>query len=665
MSKRFVVVPAVLVCALVVGLPGGQAQAGVYPTNKCVSAKLKEAGKKCKGILKAWSTWDKSQDNSKRDLKIGKIVDKFTDKWAKADDKAAAQDAACADTTVDVATAEGLVDAAVASIVNDVNSGLSLPSTCGAKLLKEAAKKCDAMIKSYSKFIKNPAKDPQRAKLGDGYSKASTKFDQKFQAVLDDACSSNATTAGIEATIDQLRDDLVAATTISPAVSDTQFDTITHPAFGPGHEVKYEGDVLSPYCQDKSPYSFFVKRGIENKLMMYYQGGGACWSGATCCLQTCDQNVNVGGSDNPNNGFGTGFADLSNPNNPFRNWTVVFVSYCSCDVHWGDNELGYGAVVGPGAGGGGICQALTGVTHKDVSHRGWDNAKLAEKFAREHFLDPEEVFVTGSSAGGYGAILHGVPVSRIYAASNVNVLGDASNGVITTDFLTTNFPHWGAEIHLPDLKLAGVSDVPITQLSIPKFIEAAALAFPDVNWANYSTAFDGGTGGQGGFYHVMVNDTLDDFGTVTGVWPQWWDSICMFNTLLEQQAADTEVATAAGNDNYRSYIGSGSRHTMFGSNKVYDSTLGGVDTIVDFVNKMRIKPTDVSWTSQNASPNNVLIKSCSGGTNNGESCPNGITDCPDQGGGTSCSSGDPKPSPLECPFKTSGADTVVDCSVCP
>ena len=32
------------------------------------------------------------------------------------------------------------------------------------------------------------------------------------------------------------------------------------------------------------------------------------------------------------------------------------------------------------------------------------NAQVVEKWAREHFVTPEQVFVTGSSAGAYGAI---------------------------------------------------------------------------------------------------------------------------------------------------------------------------------------------------------------------------------------------------------------------
>ena len=43
----------------------------------------------------------------------------------------------------------------------------------------------------------------------------------------------------------------------------------------------------------------------------------------------------------------------------------------------------------------------------------------------ENLTHPEQVFVTGSSAGSYGALLHGAWLHRVYPASDFAVLGDA------------------------------------------------------------------------------------------------------------------------------------------------------------------------------------------------------------------------------------------------
>jgi hypothetical protein len=58
--------------------------------------------------------------------------------------------------------------------------------------------------------------------------------------------------------------------------------------------------------------------------------------------------------------------------------TSDFVSYCSCDVHFGDAAQEY---------------------PPHVEHRGYQNSRIVEKWAREHFVNPEQIFVTGSSAG--------------------------------------------------------------------------------------------------------------------------------------------------------------------------------------------------------------------------------------------------------------------------
>ena len=163
----------------------------------------------------------------------------------------------------------------------------------------------------------------------------------------------------------------------------------------------HSGRTLEPRCafDDDPDYHFFVKRGSVNKVVMYYQGGGACWENLTCGIPVCKDGADPV-ADDPDNAS-SGFADLDNPDNPFRDWNIVFVTYCTCDVHFGDADRVYS---GP----------LPDVA---VSHRGFENAKVVEKFAREHFLNPEVVFVTGSSAGAYGAVFHGPLLHDAWPAS--------------------------------------------------------------------------------------------------------------------------------------------------------------------------------------------------------------------------------------------------------
>jgi hypothetical protein len=112
-------------------------------------------------------------------------------------------------------------------------------------------------------------------------------------------------------------------------------------------------------------------------------------------------------------------------------------------------------------------------------------------------------------------------------------------------------------------------------------------------------------------------------------WPSWWNASCAWNQLMVSQATTT---AANAPTNYRYYIGTGSRHTMYGSNKVYTDTTGNVPTIVSWINSMLAR--DGGWT-------NVQC-------DNATSC------------GTLLS-GDPRPSPLTAPFNQVGPDVVVQC----
>ena len=64
---------------------------------------------------------------------------------------------------------------------------------------------------------------------------------------------------------------------------------------------------------------------------------------------------------------------------------------------------------------------------------------------------------------------------------------------------------------------------------------------------------------------------------------RWWEASCAFNSVMRQQVIATAAAVPT---NYRYYIGTGSRHTMWGNDKVYTDTTGGVPLLVDWVNGM-------------------------------------------------------------------------------
>lgn len=587
--------------ALVVPAPARGAS--VYPTNQCVDSKQRAAGAYCKAILHAHAKFQRTQDAGVRDAMLAKAAAALDGAWLKAEAKSQGAGVDCVDTTLTSDAAQALIDSAAGAILDQVEDGLhpgaKADARCANRLLNAASEACGRLLNAEGAFVRALGRDPQREKLGARQATARAKMLRVFARLRGKGCPTGATGASVGALVDGVVADLVTNTIVSPNVDDTQFTTIA-----PSGSIRYQGRDLRAQCMDGSPYAYFVKRGSVNKVLYYYQGGGACWESTTCGLPVCDTNVNPNGGDNPNN-VSTGFADIDNPLNPFRDWNIVFVSYCSCDIHYGDASQDYPANILPAI---------------HVEHRGYQNARIVEKWAREHFVNPERVFVTGSSAGAYGAWFNGPLHEFIWPASHFDILADAGNGVITQDFLDNEFPNWNFAGNLPD-NVPGLQETLTNGTGIPGYTKVITDFFPNTRFAHYSTAFDGGTGGQTGFYQVMRNP-----GNIPA-WLNWWESSCAFTDKMAEQAQATFADVT--NDNYRYYIGTGSRHTMWGSNKVYTDTSGGVPTLVDWVNAMLDGSDD--WTNVQCTDCGVLLP------------------------------GDPRPNPLQPPFEQQGSSVVIDC----
>ncbi len=132
-------------------------------------------------------------------------------------------------------------------------------------------------------------------------------------------------------------------------------------------------------------------------------------------------------------------------------------------------------------------------------------------------------------------------------------------------------------------------------------------------------------GGQTGFYNIMLHGN-NPTAALT-----WWNGSCQFNSVMEQQAMDTYAAITPLTNNYRYYVGTGSMHTMWGSNKVYTDTTGGVPLLVDWVNAMLAGTP--AWTNVQCTDCGLLLP------------------------------GDPRPPMIPTPpFVNRGSDVVVDCS---
>jgi hypothetical protein len=175
---------------------------------------------------------------------------------------------------------------------------------------------------------------------------------------------------------------------------------MTLPACGTWLKVELPGTV----CSDGSQFKFFVNySNSSNDLVVDFEPGGACWD-----YPSCSGNGGVRGAANPH-----GIPDdhMSNyqylnhlrrtDDNPLKDYNMVFISYCTGDVHTGDNVVTYtsdGPVEG-GTGDGGTDSIV-------YRHNGHKNTMAVIDWLHTTFATVPRMFVTGCSAGGIGAIIN-------------------------------------------------------------------------------------------------------------------------------------------------------------------------------------------------------------------------------------------------------------------
>jgi hypothetical protein len=566
-----------LAIALVLALPALDAraqQSTLYPTDACVAAKLDAASAYCaKSVLTA------AFGNNPM---IGTARQNLTDAWTAAEAASSAAGVSCADTTATAAEMIATIDGAAADAVAEVTDGSSVDgASCTSLRHLLVGQACQNLLRQEAAHMRHRGDDRTRAKLDAAHDLIPGKIDQRLAS-----CPAGPDGDALADIAGDVAGAATYASYVSPRVSEA-WTMIT-----PAAQVPYNGKTLDPICSRGGQYVFFAKKGTVNKTVMYYQGGGACWSHTTCTFPT--HKVTTGPSDNPANATG-GFANFNNPDNPFKDWNAVFVPYCTGDIHWGDAVVTH-------------TQGSLAVT---IHHKGFVNAQVAEKWAREHFANPDQVFVTGSSAGAYGAIVNSLPLQEyVWPSSDFAVLGDGGNGVITEDFKVNDLSKWGVEQNLPDW-IPGLN-VPLADLDASQLWSIPAQFYPHNRFANSATAFDGGQGGQVGFYNVMLNITNPLS------WLNWWPPSCEWNAIMH----DYVTASAAAAPNYRYYIGAGSRHTAWGNNKVYTDTTGNVPTLRSWLVAMVGETPD--WVNVETDEPGTLL------------------------------TGDPRPNPAEPPYTDDG-----------
>ncbi|RLN05677.1 hypothetical protein BBO99_00007556 [Phytophthora kernoviae] len=184
--------------------------------------------------------------------------------------------------------------------------------------------------------------------------------------------------------------------------------------------------------ESSSKYFFQVfpnEKQDKSKLLLFLQGGGACVDQNTCnfalqCQLGASSLITTAAkADN------SGVTDRGAYGNPFNDWNVVFLPYCTGDLFVGNKHLepyesAYNQALGNK-------QCLG--QKQGMSMNGYNNTKAVLDWALTNFPAPEQLVIGGYSAGSLGAQLWSAYVAEAWQvnqkSTKFQVLADSYVGV--------------------------------------------------------------------------------------------------------------------------------------------------------------------------------------------------------------------------------------------
>jgi hypothetical protein len=172
-------------------------------------------------------------------------------------------------------------------------------------------------------------------------------------------------------------------------------------------------------CANGNPVGIGVNLSTtSSRVLIYLEGGGACWSALTCyTLQTASYFTSgYGESDFTTESQDTsylaeagGFFDRTAAANPFKDYSYVYVPYCTGDLHAGDNVVQYGT--------------------NTAMHVGFRNMSAYLARLVPTFPSADRVYLTGSSAGGLGAGFNWWQTQQAFGSIRVDLIDDSGTAM--------------------------------------------------------------------------------------------------------------------------------------------------------------------------------------------------------------------------------------------
>eukprot|EP00930_Biecheleria_cincta_P051067 TRINITY_DN3622_c0_g1_i1.p1 TRINITY_DN3622_c0_g1~~TRINITY_DN3622_c0_g1_i1.p1 ORF type:complete len:630 (+),score=113.31 TRINITY_DN3622_c0_g1_i1:65-1891(+) len=219
-------------------------------------------------------------------------------------------------------------------------------------------------------------------------------------------------------------------------------------------------------CLDNSEYFFEVTPGDRGKLMIYFQGGGACWAlpkspgREDAAFHLCTETASGGQ-----------LADQLK-SQVFKDYTIVNVMYCSGDAHVGAVDGYFGEKLAP--------------------QRGYHNALAAVNWALENTRSElSSLVLAGSSAGALGVVGWAHTILSSFEYRQASVVMDSHAGIFPDGIQEKRLRAWGmctsGLLTLPDAQRCKATS---NALTVQDLTESAIRRFPDVKFVHINSKQD-------------------------------------------------------------------------------------------------------------------------------------------------------------------------------
>jgi hypothetical protein len=169
-----------------------------------------------------------------------------------------------------------------------------------------------------------------------------------------------------------------------------------------GNVVNYhfaEGE--GPLCLTGKPYTMATRDEGTEDLMIFLQGGGACWF--DLCAATAEAETGIPATE---------LLDPKSASSPLAGISTVYLPYCDGGIFGSDADVD-----------------TNGDGTADRFHRGLHNLSAALDVAVRTFPAPRRIMLVGVSGGGYGSLFALPLVRQLYPGVPIDLVNDSGLGI--------------------------------------------------------------------------------------------------------------------------------------------------------------------------------------------------------------------------------------------